>query len=69
MKQIPEAFSSFRYLTYKSGCMGSHKLARDAENLGHILVTEEIKEAFEKEKIKGVWFVKPEDYYDLLHMD
>ena len=63
MKLAPDVFSSFRYLTYKPGCMGNHKLARDAENLGNILVTEEIKCAFEKEKIKGVWFIAPEKYH------
>ncbi|MDP1603830.1 MAG: hypothetical protein Q8M03_11260 [Legionella sp.] len=63
MKLAPDVFSSFRYLTYKTGCMGNHKLARDAENLGNILVTEEIKLAFEKEKIKGVWFISPEKYH------
>jgi hypothetical protein len=27
-----DAIMGFRYLTYKNGCMGSHKLARDAES-------------------------------------
>lgn len=53
----------FKYLTYKPGCMKNHKLARDEEYLGNILITEEIKEAFEKEKVKGAWLVRPEDYY------
>lgn len=52
-----------KYLTYKSGCMKNHKLARDADYLGHLLVTEEIKLAFEREQIKGPNFIKPEDYY------
>lgn len=52
-----------KYLTYKHGCMGKYKLARDGESLGHLLVTEEIKSLFEKEKIKGCRFVTPEVYY------
>jgi hypothetical protein len=43
--------------------MGSHKIARDAEYLGNLLVSEEIKQVFEKEKIKGVWLVRPEEWY------
>jgi hypothetical protein len=46
--------------------MGSLKLAKDEEYLSNILVTKEIKQAFENEKIKGCWFVKPEDYYRLI---
>ena len=65
-KTIHAAYG-FKYLTYKPGCMKQYKLARDEEYLGNILVTEEIKQAFERAKIKGIWFVRPEDYYaDLL---
>ena len=53
----------FKYLTYKSGCMGNHKLARDEEYLSNLLVSNEIKQTFEKEKIKGVRFARAEDYY------
>jgi hypothetical protein len=53
----------FKYLTYKPGCMGINKIARDKEYLGNILVTEEFKKAFEKEKIKGARFVRPEEFY------
>lgn len=58
-----KAILGFQYLTYKPSCMGKHKLARDSEYLGNCLVTEEIKNAFEVAKIKGIRFVKPEDYY------
>ncbi len=57
----------FKYLTYKPGCMGNHKIARDKEYLGNLLVTEEIKKAFEKEKIKGIWFIRAEDLYASLY--
>lgn len=67
MKQAPDLISGFRYLTYKPSCMGNHKLARDAEYSAHILMTEEVKNAFEKEKIKGVWCVTPEEYCHLLY--
>ena len=58
-----DAILRFKYLTYKSGCMGSHKLARDEEYEPNLLATEEIKAAFEKENITGIWFVRPEDFY------
>ncbi|WP_131777833.1 imm11 family protein [Legionella fairfieldensis] len=62
MSQI-DAIAGFRYLTYRPGSMGNHKIARDKEYLGNLLVTEEIKQAFEKEKIKGIWFARPEEWY------
>jgi hypothetical protein len=58
-----DAIGGFKYLTYLPGCMGNRKIARDEEYMGNILVTEEIKQAFEKEKIKGACFFRPEDYY------
>jgi hypothetical protein len=61
-KSIPNSIG-FNYLTYIPGCMGKHKITRDDEYIGNILVTEEIKQAFEKAKIKGVRFVRPEEYY------
>lgn len=62
MKTV-DAILGFKYLTYKPGCMGNYKLARDEEYLGNILLTEEIKKAFEHEQIKGQCFVTPEEYY------
>ena len=59
------AIRGFKYLTYKPGCMGNIKLARDKEYEGNFLVTEEIKQAFEKENIKGIWFARPEEWYCL----
>lgn len=53
----------FKYLTYKAGCMGNYKLARDGEYLSNLLVTDEIKHFFEKEKVTGVRFARPEEYY------
>lgn len=53
----------FKYLVYKPGCMGSYKLARDKEYHSHLLATEEIKQAFEKAKIKGMRFVRPEEFF------
>lgn len=65
MEGLPNVIYDFKKAIYKTGCMGHHKLARDEEYLSHILVTEEIKQAFEKEKINGVWFVTPEEWYTL----
>lgn len=47
--------------------MGNHKLARDEEYFGNELVIEKIKQAFEKEKIPGVWFISPEKWSRLVH--
>jgi len=58
-----KAISGFRYLTYLPRCMGKHKLARDKEYRSNLLSSEEVKQAFERNKIKGVRFVKPEDFY------
>jgi hypothetical protein len=57
--------SNINYLTYKPGCMGNHKLARDEEYKGNLLVTEEVKQVFKKEKITGIWFATPEEWYAL----
>jgi hypothetical protein len=58
-----DAILGFRYLTYKPECMKSHKLARDQEYLENLLVNEEIKLLFDKERVTGVWFVRPEEFY------
>ena len=58
-----DAILGFRYLTYKPECMKSHKLARDQEYMENLLVNEEVKLLFEKERITGVWFVRPEEFY------
>jgi hypothetical protein len=55
--------SRFRYLTFKPNCMGEYQLARDKEYLMNLLVSQKIKSIFEKERITGVWLVRPEDYY------
>jgi len=64
--KLADAISRFKYLTYKPGCMGIHKLARDKEYFTNILATEEVKQAFAKEKVKGVRLVTPEEYYTTL---
>lgn len=64
-----DAILGFKYLTYKSGCMGHFKLARDKVYLGNILVSEELKLAFEKEKVRGVWLARPEEFYRPLIID
>lgn len=58
-----DAIGGFKRLTLRDGCMGKYKIARLAEFKSHILVTEEIKQAFEAEKITGLRFVEPEKYY------
>ncbi|MCC5792426.1 MAG: hypothetical protein JJT82_07460 [Legionellaceae bacterium] len=63
LMESTDAILGFKYLTYKPGCMGQYELARDKEYLGNILATDKIKQAFEKAKVKGAWFVRPEQYY------
>lgn len=58
-----DAILGFKYLTYKSGCMEKYKLARDEEYFSNLLVTEEIRQAFEQAKIKGMRFITPEEFY------
>lgn len=58
-----DAILGFKYATYQSGCMGKYDLARDAEYLGHLLVSDKIKKIFDEEEITGVRLVRPEDYY------
>lgn len=58
-----DAISGFHYLTYIKNCMGEYKLARDQEYRGNLLVNEKVKLVFNKEKITGVWIVRPEERY------
>lgn len=53
----------FKYLTYKPGCLGKHPLARDKEYRGNLLVSQKLKNIFDKENVTGVWFVTPEEWY------
>jgi len=55
-----------KYLTYLPNCMKNYKLGRDKELIGNILVTEEIKQAFENAKIKRLRIVRPEEYYSAM---
>ena len=50
-------------LVLKQNCMNGYKIARLAEFSGHILATEEVKQAFESARVTGLRFVLPEDYY------
>ncbi|MDR3442411.1 MAG: hypothetical protein P4L65_05280 [Legionella sp.] len=59
----PDAFLGFRYLTYQPECMGNLKLARSDEYRTNLLVTADIKHAFEAHKIKGARFIEPTHYY------
>lgn len=58
-----EEIIGFDYLVYKSNCMNSFQIARDEEYTFNLLVDESLHEIFIKEKIKGAWLVKPENYF------
>ena len=62
-----DVLMEIRKLVYKTGCMGAHHIARDKECFTNILVSETIKQLFEQEKIRGVWFVTPEELYAVLY--
>ncbi|MDP9975350.1 hypothetical protein J2W39_006640 [Variovorax paradoxus] len=56
-----QAIMSFRHLEYLEGCLGEHQLARDAEYLGHLLVSDSLAQALSD--FAGVSFERPEDVY------
>ncbi|HCU05305.1 MAG TPA: hypothetical protein DIC51_03225 [Coxiellaceae bacterium] len=53
---------SWKYLTYKPGCMGVHHIARDQEYIGNLLVSETVKRVFDKEHITA-GLIRPEEFY------
>jgi len=53
---------SWKYLTYKPGCMGVHHIARDQEYIGNLLVSETVKRIFDKEHIIA-GLIRPEEFY------
>ncbi|PWU06493.1 MAG: hypothetical protein C5B43_01730 [Verrucomicrobia bacterium] len=53
----------YEYLVLKENCLGNLNIARLKETSSHILVSEKVKERFEKHKIKGARFIEPEEYY------
>lgn len=56
-----QAIMSFRHLEYLEGCLGDHQLARDAEYLGHLLVSDSLAQALSG--FTGVAFERPEEVY------
>ncbi|WP_291581513.1 imm11 family protein [Clostridium sp. UBA6640] len=50
------AIFKFRKIVYKEDDLINHSIARNADYVPHVLVSQELKEIFEKEKIKGVEF-------------
>jgi hypothetical protein len=61
------AILGFRSVIYKPNSMGSLHIARSKDYLGHFCVNKEVKHAFEEAKIRGAWFITPEDYYRRLY--
>ncbi len=62
-----DAISGFMRLKLIKNCMNGYKVARLAEFHGHMLATEEIKQAFEAARVTGLRFVTPEDYYAAIY--
>ncbi|MES2204908.1 MAG: DUF1629 domain-containing protein [Pseudomonadota bacterium] len=58
---------SLKRLVLKNDCMNGYKIARLEEFHGHMLATEEIKQAFEFARVTSLRFVTPEDYYSSIY--
>jgi hypothetical protein len=52
---------SVKRLSYVEGCLGSHMLARDADYLSHLLVSDELVEILNAGKLLGVEFLRTEE--------
>jgi len=50
-------------LIYKAGCLGNHKLARDEEYKGNLLVSDFLHNILSKHNFTGLWLAEPEKYY------
>jgi hypothetical protein len=59
--------SIIRKLVFKEGCLEDHGLARDVELRSHLIVSQQIYDAFKSAKIKGVRLVTPDEYYEGLN--
>ncbi len=55
--------NTIKRLVFKKDCMQGHKIARDKEKHSQAFVSQEIFDAFQKEKISGVRLVLPQEYY------
>jgi hypothetical protein len=56
-----EQIMAFKRLAYIESCLGTHMLARDAEYLSHLLVSEELVKVLRAEKVSGVEFLLPSE--------
>lgn len=56
IKKRMGAITSIEKIVYKTDNLFGHDIARNADFASHVLVSDRIKEAFEKDKIKGVEF-------------
>ena len=54
----------FKYIEYNHDCLGKLDIARDAEYLSMIVVSEKIKQRFKEDGIKSTRFITPEEYYN-----
>jgi hypothetical protein len=52
---------SFKRLSYINDCLGSHMLARDADYLSHLLVSDELVELLKGRGLLGVEFLRAEE--------
>ncbi|HOJ78491.1 MAG TPA: hypothetical protein PLZ08_10480 [Bacillota bacterium] len=50
------AITAIKKIAYKTDSLSEHDIARNAEFKSHVLVSDRLKDIFEKEKIKGVEF-------------
>ncbi len=57
----------FKHLVVLPNCMEQHHLAREAEALSELYVSQTVVDAFERAHIKGCWFPLPEEYHRSFH--
>lgn len=58
-----DAIMKFNRLRLKTGCMAGYQVAREAEYISYLYVSELVKEVFESNKWRGYSFLPPESVH------
>lgn len=53
----------FNYMVYKPNCMDDYKFAREKDYHGNLIISKDMAHAIEKGHFKGIYLVRPEDFY------
>lgn len=57
-----DAVLGFKHLVLKPNCLGTHAIARNQEYQPHILLSQQLFDAFKKHKITGVELITTEEF-------